>query len=77
MVLTVNDPTGLAAVPEDDRGQAAGTINTTEQLGGAIGIAALAAIEVGAAERIAYQRLVGQAASTDAAARSTSSRSSC
>jgi EmrB/QacA subfamily drug resistance transporter len=57
VVLTVNDPTGLSAVPEDARGQAAGTINTTEQLGGAVGIAALAAVEVGAAERIAYERL--------------------
>ena len=57
VVLTVNDPTGLGAVPEKDRGQAAGTINTTEQLGGAIGIAALTAVEVGAAERITYDRL--------------------
>ena len=57
VVLTVNDPTGLGAVPEGDRGQAAGTINTTEQLGGAVGIAALAAVEIGAAERIAYERL--------------------
>jgi EmrB/QacA subfamily drug resistance transporter len=57
VVLTVNDPTGLGAVPENDRGQAAGTINTTEQLGGALGIAALTAVEVGAAERIAYERL--------------------
>jgi EmrB/QacA subfamily drug resistance transporter len=57
VVLTVNDPTGLGAVPEKDRGQAAGTINTTEQLGGAVGIAALTAIEVGAAEHITYDRL--------------------
>jgi EmrB/QacA subfamily drug resistance transporter len=57
VVLTVNDPTGLSAVPEPDRGQAAGTINTTEQLGGAVGIAALTAVEIGAAERIAYERL--------------------
>jgi MFS family permease len=57
VVLTVNDPTGLGAVPENDRGQAAGTINTTEQLGGALGIAALTAVEVGAAERISYERL--------------------
>jgi EmrB/QacA subfamily drug resistance transporter len=57
VVLTVNDPTGLGAVPESDRGQAAGTINTTEQLGGAVGIAALTAVEIGAAERIAYERL--------------------
>jgi hypothetical protein len=56
-VLTVNDPTGLGAVPENDRGQAAGTINTTEQLGGALGIAALTAVEIGAAERISYERL--------------------
>jgi EmrB/QacA subfamily drug resistance transporter len=57
VVLTVNDPTGLGAVPEGDRGQAAGTINTTEQLGGAVGIAALTAVEIGAAERIASERL--------------------
>ena len=57
VVLTVNDPTGLGSVPEKDRGQAAGTINTTEQLGGAVGIAALSAIEVGVAERITYDRL--------------------
>jgi EmrB/QacA subfamily drug resistance transporter len=57
VVLTVNDPTGLAAVPEKDRGQAAGTINTTEQLGGAVGIAALTAVEIGAAERISFERL--------------------
>jgi len=37
IVLTVNDPTGLTAVPDSDQGQAAGMINTTEQLGGAIG----------------------------------------
>ena len=57
VVLTVNDPTGLGAVPENARGLAAGTINTTEQLGGAVGIAALAAVEIGAAERITYNRL--------------------
>ena len=57
VVLTVNDPTGLCSVPERDRGQAAGTINTTEQLGGAVGIAALTAVEVGAAERITESRL--------------------
>jgi EmrB/QacA subfamily drug resistance transporter len=57
VVLTVNDPTGLGAVPPDAQGTAAGTINTTEQLGGALGIAGLAAIEVGAAERITEERL--------------------
>lgn len=44
IVLTANDPTGLTAVPDSDQGQGAGMINTTEQLGGALGIAALTAI---------------------------------
>lgn len=44
MVLTVNDPTGLDSVPPEDQGQAAGVINTSEQLGGAVGIAMLSAI---------------------------------
>jgi hypothetical protein len=44
IVLTVNDPTGLTAVPEPDQGQGAGMINTAEQLGGALGIAALTAV---------------------------------
>jgi EmrB/QacA subfamily drug resistance transporter len=44
VVLTVNDPTGLTAVPEEDQGQGAGMINTTEQLGGALGIALLTAV---------------------------------
>jgi hypothetical protein len=39
IVLTVNDPTGLSAVPPGAQGQAAGVIDTSEQLGGAIGIA--------------------------------------
>src|SRR6201996_3811084 len=47
IVLTVNDPTGLTAVPEKDAGEAAGMINTSEQLGGALGIAILEAIELG------------------------------
>jgi MFS family permease len=47
VVLTVNDPTGLSAVDEDDQGLAAGMINTSEQLGGAIGIAVLLAVELG------------------------------
>lgn len=57
VVLTVNDPTGLGAVPPESAGEAAGTINTTEQLGGAVGIASLTALEVGAAERITYEKL--------------------
>jgi EmrB/QacA subfamily drug resistance transporter len=47
IVLTVNDPTGLTAVPDKDTGEAAGMINTSEQLGGALGIAILEAIELG------------------------------
>jgi MFS family permease len=47
IVLTVNDPTGLTAVPPEDSGEAAGMINTSEQMGGAIGIAALTAVELG------------------------------
>jgi EmrB/QacA subfamily drug resistance transporter len=47
IVLTVNDPTGLTAVPPEDSGEAAGMINTSEQLGGALGIAILTAIELG------------------------------
>src|SRR4029077_14199964 len=47
IVLTVNDPTGRTAVPERDSGEAAGMINTSEQLGGALGIAILEAIELG------------------------------
>ena len=57
VVLTVNDPTGLGSVPPESQGEAAGSINTAEQLGGALGIAGLTAIEVGAAERITEQRL--------------------
>ena len=47
IVLTVNDPTGLTAVPDKDAGEGAGMINTSEQLGGALGIAILEAIELG------------------------------
>jgi EmrB/QacA subfamily drug resistance transporter len=47
IVLTVNDPTGLTAVPPEDAGEASGMINTSEQFGGAIGIAALTALELG------------------------------
>ena len=47
VVLTVNDPTGLTAVPNDDAGEAAGMINTAEQMGGALGIAILTALELG------------------------------
>jgi EmrB/QacA subfamily drug resistance transporter len=42
IILTVNDPTGMNAVPEEKRGQASGVVDTSEQLGGAIGIALFA-----------------------------------
>ena len=57
IVLTVNDPTGLNSVPERDSGQAAGMINTSEQLGGALGIAILAAVEVSYYKHIVFDRL--------------------
>ena len=46
VVLTVNDPVGMNAVDEADQGEAAGIINTAEQLGGALGIAILGAIQL-------------------------------
>jgi MFS family permease len=57
VVLTVNDPVGMNAVDESDRGEAAGLINTTEQMGGAIGIAVLSAIELGVYFPNLYGRL--------------------
>lgn len=54
IVLTVNDPTGLSAVPPEDQGQAAGVINTTEQLGGAVGIALLTAVLLGTMKHRLY-----------------------
>jgi EmrB/QacA subfamily drug resistance transporter len=57
IVLTVNDPTGLNSVPERDAGQAAGMINTSEQFGGALGIAILAAVEVTYAKHETFSRL--------------------
>ena len=47
VVLTVNDPVGMNGVDEVDQGVAARVIDTTEQMGGAIGIAALTAFELG------------------------------
>jgi EmrB/QacA subfamily drug resistance transporter len=57
VVLTVNDPTGLTAVDDEDAGQAAGMINTAEQLGGAVGIALLLAIELDYYFSKFYERL--------------------
>jgi EmrB/QacA subfamily drug resistance transporter len=60
IVLTVNDPTGLTAVPPEDAGEGAGMINTSEQLGGAIGIAALTAIELGINFHVLREKLAEQ-----------------
>src|ERR1700761_9481286 len=60
IVLTVNDPVGMNAVPDEDRGQAAGIINTAEQLGGAIGIAGLGALQLTYYFHILYQTLAGE-----------------
>lgn len=60
IVLTVNDPVGLTAVPDKDSGQAAGMINTAEQFGGALGIASLTAIELGYYYHELGERLAAQ-----------------
>jgi EmrB/QacA subfamily drug resistance transporter len=60
IVLTVNDPTGLTAVPDEDAGQAAGMINTAEQLGGALGIASLLAVELGYYYHVLGDRLAAR-----------------
>ncbi|HUB99504.1 MAG TPA: MFS transporter [Solirubrobacterales bacterium] len=60
IVLTVNDPTGLTAVPPEASGEAAGMINTSEQLGGAIGIAALTAVELGINYSVLDEKLAEQ-----------------
>jgi EmrB/QacA subfamily drug resistance transporter len=57
IVLTVNDPVGMGAVAESDRGQAAGIINTAEQLGGALGIAGLGALQLGYYYHLLFARL--------------------
>lgn len=60
IVLTVNDPTGLTAVPEKDAGEGAGMINTSEQLGGALGIAGLTAVELGINFHVLNEKLAEQ-----------------
>jgi EmrB/QacA subfamily drug resistance transporter len=57
IVLTVNDPVGMNAVDDADSGQAAGIINTAEQMGGAIGIAGLGAAQLGFYFHLFYSRL--------------------
>lgn len=67
IVLTVNDPTGLDSVPESDQGQAAGLINTSEQLGGAVGIAGLTAILIGISRARTESALLDRGIHTTAA----------
>jgi len=61
IVLTVNDPVGMNAVADEDRGQAAGIINSAEQLGGAVGIAGLGALQLGYYFHVLCARLASQA----------------
>lgn len=60
VVLTVNDPVGMNAVADADRGQAAGIINTAEQLGGAIGIAGLGALQLSYYFHLLFARLASR-----------------
>jgi MFS family permease len=60
IVLTVNDPVGMNAVDDADSGQAAGIINTAEQMGGAIGIAGLGAAQLGYYSHLLYCRLAAR-----------------
>jgi MFS family permease len=60
IVLTVNDPVGMNAVDDADSGQAAGIINTAEQMGGAIGIAGLGAAQLGYYFHLFYARLAAR-----------------
>jgi len=67
VVLTVNDPVGMNAIDDSEQGQAAGIINTAEQVGGAIGIAVLSAVQLGyyfnhLYERFAVENIVHTAA---------------
>ena len=47
IVLTVNDPVGMNAIADSEQGEGAGIINTAEQVGGALGIAGLGALQIG------------------------------
>ena len=47
----------MDAVDEADSGQAAGIINTAEQMGGAIGIAGLGAVQLGYYFHLLYSGL--------------------
>jgi EmrB/QacA subfamily drug resistance transporter len=60
IVLTTNDPTGLTALADSEQGSGAGIINTSEQFGGALGIAALGAIELTYVRTDTVKRLVAE-----------------
>jgi len=60
VVLTVNDPVGMNAIDDSEQGQAAGIINTAEQVGGAIGIAILSAVQLGYYFNHLYERFAAE-----------------
>ena len=60
VVLTVNDPVGMNAIDDSEQGAAAGIINTAEQVGGAVGIAVLSAIQLGYYFNNLYERLAAE-----------------
>ena len=60
VVLTVNDPVGMNAIDDSEQGQAAGIINTAEQVGGAVGIAVLSALQLAYYFDHLYQRLAAE-----------------
>ena len=57
IVLTVNDPVGMNAIEDSEQGEGAGIINTAEQVGGAIGIAGLGALQLGYYYSLLYRRI--------------------
>ncbi|MCB0919520.1 MAG: MFS transporter [Actinobacteria bacterium] len=63
-LLTVNDPLGINAVREAERGEASGMIGTSEQLGGAFGIAILMTITVTLYLESLFDRLARDGVST-------------
>ena len=57
IVLTVNDPVGMNAIGDNEQGEGAGIINTAEQVGGALGIAGLGALQLSYYFHHVYARL--------------------
>jgi EmrB/QacA subfamily drug resistance transporter len=57
IVLTVNDPVGMNAIDDSEQGEGAGIINTAEQVGGALGIAGLGALQIAVYYQLLYSRL--------------------